>query len=276
VPPAEVIVVDDGSTDGSRDRAMAFRERVRVIPQANQGVAAARNRGALEASAPYLAFLDADDLWLPAKLERQLHCFDGEPGLGLVHCGVEEIEEDGHSLGYRLDGRDGEVWREMLLFEPAVLGGGSGVLIPRSIFEQSGGFDRRLSTSADWDLYFRIAARHAVGFVPEVLVRYRIHGGNMHTNLAAMEHDMLLAYEKAFAEGGPPLQPLRRRAYGRLHAVLAGSFFSQGEYGGFVRHAARALALSPANAGRFLRYPWRRWRRRRRPSSGRAVNQSWK
>jgi hypothetical protein len=74
---------------------------------------------------------------------------------------------------------------------------------------------------------------------------------------------MLLAYEKAFAEGGPLLPPLRRRAYGRVHAVLAGSFFSQREYSGFVRHAAQALALSPVNAGHFLRYPWRRWRRPR-------------
>jgi len=261
VPAAEVIVVDDGSTDGSRDRAVAFREKVRIIPQANQGVAAARNHGAFVASAPYLAFLDADDLWLPTKLERQLHCFAADPRLGLVHCGVEEIEEDGRPRGCRLDGREGEVWRAMLLFEPAILGGGSGVLIPRPIFQQSGGFDLRLSTSADWDLYFRIAARHPVGFVPEVLVRYRIHGSNMHANLAAMEHDMLLAYAKAFSEGGPLLRPLRRRAYGRLHAVLAGSFFSQGEYGGFVRHAAQALVLSPTNAGRFLGYPGRRWGR---------------
>jgi glycosyltransferase involved in cell wall biosynthesis len=256
-------VVDDGSTDGSRKRVTAFRERVRVIPQANQGVAAARNRGALAASAPYLAFLDADDLWLPTKLERQLHCFEGDPRLGLVHCGVEEIEEDGRPGACRLDGRDGDVWREMLLFEPAILGGGSAVLIPRLIFQQSGGFDQRLSTSADWDLYFRIAARHPVGFVPEVLVRYRFHGGNMHANLAAMEHDMLLAYEKAFAEGGPRLQPLRRQAYGRLHTVLAGSFFSQHQLGGFLRHAFRALALNPANAGRFLGYPGRQWRRPR-------------
>lgn len=256
-------MVDDGSTDGSPDRVKAFGERVRLLPQANQGVAAARNRGALAARAPHLAFLDADDLWLPAKLERQAARLEEDPLLGLVHCGVEEIEEDGRPRRIRLDGREGDVWRAMLLFEPAILGGGSGVLIPRAIFEEAGGFDPRLSTSADWDLYFRIAARHPVGFVPEVLVRYRIHGGNMHANLAAMEHDMLLAYEKAFAGSGPSLEPLRRPAYGRLHAVLAGSFFAQGRPWGFLRHAVRALALSPGSAARFLRYPWRRWRRPR-------------
>jgi hypothetical protein len=119
-----------------------------------------------------------------------------------------------------------------------------------------------MSTSADWDLYYRIARNHKVGFVPEVLLRYRLHGSNMHANIKQMRRDMLLAYEKAFANADADLTRLRRLAYGRLHTVLAGSFFSAGDYLDFIRHSAIALFLAPQSIGQFAGYPVRTWRRR--------------
>ena len=93
-------------------------------------------------------------------------------------------------------------------------------MIRRAAFSDVGGFDEALSTSADWDLYYRVARRYPVGFVPEVLVRYRVHSGNMHRNVDAMTRDMLAAYAKVFSEQDPELRRLRRWAYGRLHAML--------------------------------------------------------
>src|SRR4029077_19565705 len=123
-------------------------------------------------------------VWLPRKLERQVARWEREPALGLVHCGYEEIDGAGRRGGTCLLGVEGRVADRLLLFEqPVVLGGGSGVLIPRAVFEAVGGFDPRLSTSADWDLYYRIASRWAIGFVPEVLLQYRRHAGSMHTNV---------------------------------------------------------------------------------------------
>jgi glycosyltransferase involved in cell wall biosynthesis len=266
-PAREVIIIDDGSTDDAAAALTRFGDRVRVVRQENLGVAAARNRGAWETAGDLIAFLDADDEWLPEKLERQVALFEGEPSLGLVHCGYEEIDVNGRSQGRSIQGRRGDdVWREMLLFEPSVLGGGSGSLISRRAFEEVGGFDRRLSTSADWDLYFRIARRHPVNFVPEVLMRYRVHGGNMHTNVRAMERDMLLAFSKAFADPDPQLAQVRRLAYGKLHAVLAGSYFAGGQYWGFLRHATSSLLLAPRQTARHLGS-----RRKSRKSPGRPV-----
>ncbi|MCC2671069.1 MAG: glycosyl transferase, partial [Armatimonadetes bacterium] len=188
-----------------------------------------------------------------------------QPDAGLVHCGVEDVDADGRQLRIHADGMDGpgsDVADEMLLFRrPTVLGGGSGVVIPRRVFDAVGGFDLRLSTSADWDLYYRIARRYPVAFVAEPLLQYRLHGSNMHGNIHAMERDMLLAYEKAFAEERRPV--LRRRAYGSLHRVLAGSFFGAGNHRDFVRHVLRALIFTPGAAGYFLSFPLRRLRRRR-------------
>jgi glycosyltransferase involved in cell wall biosynthesis len=229
-----------------------------MLSQANRGVAAARNAGAAAASGEVLAFLDADDVWLPTKLERQAARVAVDPELGLVHCGVQEIDGEGRVLRTRLDGMEGWVSREMLLFRRGViLGGGSAAVMPRAVFEHVGGFDWRLSTSADWDLYYRIACRYRVGFVPEVLVRYRVHGGNMHRNVHVMASDMLKAYASAFSEPDPELRRVRRVAYGRLHSMLAGSFFRAGEYTQFLKHALASVASQPGRLGYFAGYPVR-------------------
>lgn len=256
--PCEVIVIDDGSGDETPEVLACFADRIRSIRQSNRGVAAARNAGAQVASGDLLAFLDSDDRWLPEKLAQQAARLEAEPDLGLVHVGVEEIDAFDSSLGTRVDGREGWVAGEMLYFEgPVILGGGSGAMIPRRVFEEAGGFDERLSTSADWDLYYRIAARRRIGFVTKVLLQYRLHGANMHGNVRAMEHDMLLAYEKAFADAAAP-PVARRRCYGNLHTVLAGGFFAAGEYGRFLPHATKGLLMAPRNVVRYLDYP-RRW-----------------
>lgn len=261
--PGEVIVIDDGSTDETADVLTRYEGRIKIVSQQNRGVAAARNAGVALASGQLLAFLDADDVWLPAKLERQVARFQAEPDIGLVHCGVDEIDADGARLRRVQDGLEGWVADDMLLsMRSVILGGGSGAMIPLALIKDAGGFDEALSTSADWDLYYRLARRYRVGFIREVLLSYRIHGSNMHGNIAAMEHDMIRGYLKAFMNAGPHLASLRRRCYGNLHRMLAGSYFQGGNYQAFLRHTIKALVLAPENAGWFLGYPLRRRRAR--------------
>lgn len=260
--PREVIVVDDGSTDRTGEVLGKYAGRIRALRQANRGVAAARNAGASVASGWLLAFLDADDVWHASKLERQAARFWADRTLGLVHCGVAEVDVQGRLLRTRLDGMEGWVSREMLLFRRGViLGGGSAAVVPRAVFEGVGGFDETLSTSADWDLYYRIAERYRVGFVPETLVRYRVHDANMHRNVHAMARDMLTAYAKAFSKPDPELRRLHRSAYGRLHSMLAGSYFQAGDYGRFVRHVLASVTTRPEQIGYFAGYPIRALRR---------------
>lgn len=262
VRPSEVIVVDDGSTDETPKVLGTYEGRIRVLGQSNRGVAAARNAGAMAARGELLAFLDADDTWRPEKLEQQVARLAADQELGLAHCGVEEVDGQGRPLRIGLNGMEGWVSREMLFFRrPVILGGGSAAIVPREVFIAVGGFDERLSTSADWDLYYRIARRYRVGFVPEVLVRYRIHGGNMHRDVGAMARDMLTAYGKAFSEDDPDLRRLRRLVYGRLHSMLAGSFFREGEYRQFAKHALASVATRPGQVGYFAGYPVRVLRR---------------
>lgn len=256
-PHIEVVVVDDGSQDDSRAVLEMYGTRIRWVTQRNQGVAAARNHGVRLSQGDYLAFLDADDYWLPAKIERQLERFRQNPELGLVYCGTDEFNESG-TVNLRVDGLEGWVLVELLLLRrPAFFGGGSGFVVPRALFDEVGSFDERLSTSADWDLVCRLAARKPFGFVPEVLLKYRLHQSNMHANIAVMERDMLLIFEKHFRQASAGLLEIRRQSYGRLHMILAGSYFQAGNYQQFARHALKSLCLAPANSARLLSYPWR-------------------
>lgn len=132
----------------------------------------------------------------------------------------------------------------------------------RSVFDEVDGFDITLSTSADWDIFYRIAKRYKVGFVAEVLLKYRVHGSNMHGNIGRMEREMLRGFEKAFAEKAGDVQKLKRKAYGNLHKTLAGSYFHAGEYGNFVRHSLNSLALDLSNLGYFVKFPIRRFKDR--------------
>lgn len=258
----EIIVVDDGSTDGSSEILKSYGDRVVSIFQKNQGVSAARNNGVRSSHGQYVAFLDADDSWLPEKVEREVEQFSLNSNLGLVHVGVREVDAQGNHIRDRLDGGHGEISDQLLMLAAeGILGGGSGFMVPRSVFDEIGGFDTALSTSADWDLFYRISSRYPIGFVPQVLINYRVHGANMHGNIEVMERDMTLAFGKAF---GDDSNSRSRKVYGNLYKNLSGSYFYAGDYKAAIRTALRSLSYRPANILYFIQYPLRRMKAGRR------------
>lgn len=254
----EIFVVDDGSKDNSAEVLGEFGDQIHTIFQQNAGVAAARNNGVANSKGDFIAFLDADDVWLPNKIEMQVERFLTDKKLGLVHVAVQEINATGENLDTRFDGLSGEVSHELLLLERGVvLGGGSGMMIPREVFNEVGGFDLRLSTSADWDLFYQISSRYPISLVSEILLKYRIHGSNMHGNIPRMEREMLIGFEKAFSVAGSKNQKIKKNAYGNLHKILAGSYFRSGNYTGFVLNAVKSICLTPKNVMHFAQFPIR-------------------
>src|SRR5205807_8987675 len=127
--------------------------RVRAIRQENGGVAAARNNGVRMSTGHLLAFIDADDIWLPDKLRCQVERFIAEPDLGLVHCGGEDVDADGTVLRRHLEGLQGWVAEDLLMLRREVIfGPGSSAMVPRAVFDAVGGFDPRIPPCEDGDL----------------------------------------------------------------------------------------------------------------------------
>jgi glycosyltransferase involved in cell wall biosynthesis len=188
VPPRRVIVVDDGSTDDSARIAHSFAGgpvELLVVSKANGGLSSARNAGLARCGSAFVALLDADDVWLPHKLARQLACFRQSPlpDLGLVYCDYDDIDAEGRPLvGFpstRLQrGLRGRVQRSLYRGN-LVAGSGSAVLIRRTLLERVGGFDESLPSSEDWELWLRLARHCAFDYVDEVLVHLRRHGSSM-------------------------------------------------------------------------------------------------
>lgn len=175
----DLIVVDDGSTDGSGD--IAERLGARVIRQANRGLAGARNIGirGVHPDAKYIALLDADDVWAPTKVEKQVLLMENQPRVGLCHTNGRFIYAEGERRNFV----PRRIRRPDLPAADHILPGNkifaSSVLLRRDVLERAGPFHEPLRIAEDWDMWFRMAPLCEFAFLPEVLIEYLVHGQNL-------------------------------------------------------------------------------------------------
>jgi glycosyltransferase involved in cell wall biosynthesis len=176
----EIIVVNDGSTDGTEAVLRRYRDRITCITQGNRGLAASRQEGLKASHGPWIAFLDADDIWVPHKLERQINHIASHPECGMVTTDVlsfegEQVVSDSLKDRYRV--RSGYV-AEHLLFGNWITP--SAAMVRRECFAKVRTFDvPKPSFGEDWLMWMQIAPHYRICFIDEVLVRRRIHSNNM-------------------------------------------------------------------------------------------------
>ncbi len=255
--PLEVLIVDDGSTDDTEAVCASFAAPVRYIRQANAGVSAARNHGVREARGEWIAFLDSDDVWLPAKLEIQLAALRAFPGAEWSVTGCEVVDLEGQpvpqpqgferafpifaELGASADDVFSRAFActdiECADASHRVYSGDpfqllfrgnfalpSSVMVRREVFDAIGGFDETLRLAEETECFHRLAARSCVAVVMSPLVRYRVGGqGSLtsSTNTTRLIRNALTSLDRA-ARLRPELSPSEQRAYeaGRQSLLL--------------------------------------------------------
>jgi len=253
----ELIVVDDGSTDGTWDKLLSYGRKLRALRQDHRGAPAARNFGLRHAAGEYLAFLDSDDLWLPDKLARQVEYLDQHPEVALVHCDgwVVKGQEVPEHLNYlptfyaTRQPPHGPEAAARLMSAPIST---PHILVRRQVVEKIGGFAEDLHLHEDADFYLRLLeARKQIGYVPEPLAIVRIPADAMPG--PSLEYILeSIEVQKRSLSRSTLLRPHLVPALGRSHLLAGAALYQKGDRLGFLTHCLAAWSLRPRSLRRLL------------------------
>ncbi|MCS6846140.1 MAG: glycosyltransferase [Anaerolineae bacterium] len=247
-PHVEVIVVDDGSSDNTRNVLAKYGNRIKAIHKTNGGVSTARNVGFEVSQGEYLLFLDSDDLIPLDKLARLVSAMKSQPSWGMVYSAWQCVDETGQRILSEVRHRkQGRLLRDLLLRVVTMPPGC--VLIRRACLQRVGLFDPQLSAAADIDLWIRVAhAGYAIGYVDEFLFQYRILGNSMSRNIDKMAQDDLRQLDKYFSRDDIPdnIRALEDRARASIYYNWALRCFHSERIEEGQQHIREAIRLCPS------------------------------
>lgn len=247
LPPWEVIIVDDGSTDNTEQVIRDAARSVKFCQQAHKGVAEARNLGLENASGDLIAWLDSDDLWEPDFLAAIVPLLAQDASLDGVYTGITLIDTKGVRLreATRVEPPDmlyAALIRNNFLATPSIVA-------RKACYDQAGGFDSQLRIAEDYDMWLRLARRHRVVGLPRPLVRIRVHASNTISDVDTFCQARLILVEKHFGAltgDSSTLSDASKVAYGYAYRAITTKYIESGQPTKGWPYLERAVALHPA------------------------------
>jgi glycosyltransferase involved in cell wall biosynthesis len=198
--PAQIVVVDDGSRDKTRDIVMTeYGEAVTLVQQKNGGPAKARNAGMRATTAAFVAFLDADDWWEPTKLEKQLKVFERDPDTVMNYTALRLVDEASGRHKDEVPPRPDSLWPQLRWCNPGIPP--SCMMVRRSALERTGGFNERQVGCEDWCLWFELRALGRFSVCPEPLTDYRMSMGGLSGDATHMFNDFMKMLDDVLLRG---------------------------------------------------------------------------
>jgi glycosyltransferase involved in cell wall biosynthesis len=244
----EIVVVDDGSTDGTRAVLKGYGDKIRYYYQENQGLSAALNFGIEKSSGQYLAFLGDDDIWLPGKLEVQVALLETHPEIGMVHADIIILDEGPKDSRFRRRKLprpmpSGYILPELIIKNVIAC---PTVVVRRSCLDEVGFFDLDNKLSQDYDLWLRIARRFPITYLDRPLAIYRWHLNNLSQTRVNQMQDHLNAIRKVLHNTPGVVDGADRDVvHFAIDFKTAYMCFDKGSYREARRYFTKALRLRP-------------------------------
>lgn len=221
----EIIVIDDGSTDDTRQRLEVFGDRVKYLYKPNGGVCSARNVGLKMASGKFIGLLDSDDTYMPEKVERSLDFLQRHPDYGFVHTDTYLVDIKGQIIERYQHPKSrvtGKITDTLLM--------GNFIANPtnffsRECYERCGGFEESLFPPGDWDLWLRIASHFKVGYIDQPLSKYSVLSNSCFNDLERTKREEKWVLDRFFQSNPAYDGKIKRKAYSEFHLRNAQCYF---------------------------------------------------
>lgn len=240
----EIVVIDDGSTDGTKDFITAYKDKVKYFYQEHKGISTARNRGIVESKGEYVAFLDSDDEWVPEKLSIQVKILNENPRVGIVHNKLIILNERGERVGTKPK-KDSGTNLQQLISE----GGDfptSSILTRSECFKKAGLFDESLPTMEDFEMWLRIAKHYDVyEFKDKCLAFSHWHEGQITKDRIKVFYGLVLLDKRILNEFSNIEERIIIKRMTKNQYILSRAYYDKGQYRLAFRNLVEAMTTNP-------------------------------
>ncbi len=236
----EIIVVDDGSTDDTKQRLLAYGDRITYVYKQNGGACSARNLGISLAKGDYIGLLDCDDLYLPNKIELSVQYLEDHPDVGFIYSAAYFIDKEGVILStysHPRGRKSGWIFKDLIVQNFIC---NSTVVVRKICFDKLGVFDESVFSPADWDMWLRLSEKYKAGYIEEPLTKYRVAGSYILRNLQKVEREDMQILQNTFSRNATLSPRIKQKALARFYLRFAMNYLFIND----IDNARRTIWLS--------------------------------